>query len=96
MARKKKSIISVKQVAVEKNIKPVQQMSLIELQPEFGTAWVNAIITYEQIKDLTEERTKDEWLKILDEVKKLAVEATPKSKKAKETKETKSSMVSGQ
>ena len=51
---------------------------------------------YEKLKDHGTDISFENEIKILDEVKKLAVEATPKLKKAKETKATKSSMVSGQ
>ena len=51
---------------------------------------------YEKLKDHGTDISYENEIKILDEVKKLAIDATPKLKKAKETKATKSSMVSGQ
>ena len=51
---------------------------------------------YEKLKDHGTDISFENEIKILDEVKKLAVDAKPKLKKAKETKATKSSMVSGQ
>jgi hypothetical protein len=51
---------------------------------------------YKKLKDHGTDISYENEIKILDEVKKLAVDATPKLKKAKETKATKSSMVSGQ
>jgi len=51
---------------------------------------------YVKLKDHGTDISFENEIKILAEVKKLAVDATPKLKKAKETKATKSSMVSGQ
>ena len=51
---------------------------------------------YEKLKDHGTDISFENEIKILAEVKKLAVDAIPKLKKAKETKATKSSMVSGQ
>ena len=51
---------------------------------------------YDKLKDHGTDISFENEIKILAEVKKLAVDAIPKLKKAKETKATKSSMVSGQ
>lgn len=54
---------------VEKNEKTEQLVSLIEMQPEIGTAWVYALKQYLNIIDLKEEKTKEQWLSSLNELK---------------------------